>query len=314
MDSPLVEQLKKTWRFLSHKMGWALLQARYLDRREVYGLLDSAMQSKVGFAIGKVGSTEMEALYHYHLHGNTSKLAKLMYTNSGIFPNDHGVLARWLDLYLQNVCQLDVIVPTSANMRVVRLASKYWSHKKLAPYHVTQPSGSDAELNETKAQCYTPLLRGKKVLIVNPIASFLKERATEQVFKKCWGERADWWHPESVLAWDIPNAVDESVRKEFSDALELLEFLRADLRQRNFDFDVALIGAAAYAVPLAVEIKKMGKVAIIPGGHLQMMFGVYGARWEKMPKWQQVINEFWTKPPEQLRPSHFQDQENGCYW
>ena len=46
------------------------------------------------------------------------------------------------------------------------------------------------------------------------------------------------------------------------------------------DFDIALIGAGAYGMPLAYKIKKMGKKAIHIGGSLQCLFGIKGSRWE----------------------------------
>ena len=80
------------------------------------------------------------------------------------------------------------------------------------------------------------------------------------------------------------------------------------------DFDVALISAGAYALPLARFVKKIGKVGISCGGDLQLFFGVIGSRWEKENKYLKHRNEFWIRPSEHERPANWREIEDGCYW
>jgi len=82
----------------------------------------------------------------------------------------------------------------------------------------------------------------------------------------------------------------------------------------EIDFDVAIIGAGAYGLPLASYIKEMGRQAIHMGGSTQMLFGVYGRRWEILPNFQEIINKDWIKPVKDEKPKSARKVENACYW
>lgn len=69
----------------------------------------------------------------------------------------------------------------------------------------------------------------------------------------------------------------------------------------NLQFDVALIGAGAYGLPLASFIKRMGKKAIHLGGVLQLFFGIQGKAWDS---WK-IYNKFWTKPKLSEQPEGY---------
>lgn len=45
------------------------------------------------------------------------------------------------------------------------------------------------------------------------------------------------------------------------------------------EFDVALMGACAYGLPLAAHVKRRGQQAIHAGGVTQLLFGIFGERW-----------------------------------
>ncbi len=80
------------------------------------------------------------------------------------------------------------------------------------------------------------------------------------------------------------------------------------------EFDVALIGAGAYGLPLAAHVKKIGKQAIHFGGSLQILFGIKGQRWDNMPNVNRFYNEYWIRPLQDETPDGFKSVENGCYW
>jgi hypothetical protein len=82
------------------------------------------------------------------------------------------------------------------------------------------------------------------------------------------------------------------------------------------EFDVALIAAGSLAIPLALHIKNKNKVALSLGGHLQALFGILGARWERDDEWcENYINKSWVRLPNRLIPSNahiLTDQK--AYW
>jgi NADPH-dependent 2,4-dienoyl-CoA reductase/sulfur reductase-like enzyme len=79
------------------------------------------------------------------------------------------------------------------------------------------------------------------------------------------------------------------------------------------DFDVALIGAGAYGMPLAAHAKKLGKKAVHMAGVTQILFGIRGRRWEKPPL-TDFFNDSWTRPLAEETPPGFESVDQGAYW
>ena len=82
------------------------------------------------------------------------------------------------------------------------------------------------------------------------------------------------------------------------------------------DFDVCIIGAGAYGLPLASFTKNLGKQAIHLGGVTQILFGIKGARWEReyADSTALLFNEHWVRPLDCETPGNKEQIENGCYW
>ena len=79
-------------------------------------------------------------------------------------------------------------------------------------------------------------------------------------------------------------------------------------------FDVAIIGAGAWGVPLASHAKALGRVGIHLGGATQLLFGIRGARWDNHSIIRALYNDAWVRPGVADRPGKFRNIENGCYW
>ena len=86
-------------------------------------------------------------------------------------------------------------------------------------------------------------------------------------------------------------------------------------RIAGIDFDICLIGAGAYGLPLASFAKKMGKQAIHMGGVTQILFGIKGRRWEQLyaDSTGKLFNEHWIRPLASETPTNKDDVEKGCY-
>ena len=94
------------------------------------------------------------------------------------------------------------------------------------------------------------------------------------------------------------------------------EGLRAMEKQmETTDFDVCLVGAGAWGLPLAVHAKRLGKVGIHMGGDTQLLFGIKGKRWDDNPGMSdKLYNEYWVRPSEEETPDNNAFIEGGCYW
>jgi hypothetical protein len=81
------------------------------------------------------------------------------------------------------------------------------------------------------------------------------------------------------------------------------------------DFDIALLGTAGLAVPLASYIKRMGKIVLSLGGDLQVLFGVRGSRWRNLQRWHRdYFNEWWLDMPLKYRPPEADLCDSGAFW
>ena len=50
------------------------------------------------------------------------------------------------------------------------------------------------------------------------------------------------------------------------------------------------------------------------GGATQILFGIKGRRWEEIPFFQNLINEYWVRPSIDETPSKANLVEDACYW
>jgi NADPH-dependent 2,4-dienoyl-CoA reductase/sulfur reductase-like enzyme len=80
------------------------------------------------------------------------------------------------------------------------------------------------------------------------------------------------------------------------------------------DFDVCIIGAGAYGLPLAAHAKKLGKMAVHLGGATQILFRIRGRRWDDHRIISKLYNEHWTHPKPWETPGRSNRVEGGAYW
>jgi hypothetical protein len=98
----------------------------------------------------------------------------------------------------------------------------------------------------------------------------------------------------------------------FADWFEALDWMEQQMAAE--DFDVAIIGAGAYGLPLAAHAKRLGRKAVHLGGATQILFGIRGRRWDEHPFISQLYNPFWVRPLPEETPPNYTDVESGCYW
>ena len=84
----------------------------------------------------------------------------------------------------------------------------------------------------------------------------------------------------------------------------------ADIK-KTFDFDIALVSAGGFGMPLCNYIyTELNTSTIYVGGALQIFFGIIGARWLNNVH----RNEYWVKTLTIDRPLNTMLCEGGCYW
>lgn len=289
-------------------------------RQEFIAAVDDAAARGVGLAAGKMGNSERRWLeYPVVLAQEVDPLRRRAYElalgfqsvrAAGVFPTDPDFLRCWCARYVEHVRQLDWI-GVWPELWTAQLELLRWHGLEGRAMH-WKDQQPDRSSPADEDRCYLPALRGRRVLLVSPFATLLRERATRSTFEAVWARTGKpWFEPAAVEAIDLPYGFEPETRSRYATALDLLDEVADELRRT--DFDVALIGAGGLGVGIAGVVKSLGKVGISLGGHLQVVFGVLGDRWRSKGSWQRrYFNDAWIDMPERYVPQRGQTLEN--YW
>lgn len=268
--------------------------------------------------IARLGIVEMNAIYaEWEIHGRASLLSKIIRTirgdinyydydmelkiamanNAGFFPVDDVSLQQFVERMLKDIPQIDILGawwPGELRLYPYMPQSKRIPLKDLEPYYHPNP--------------WSDVLENRKVLVIHPF---------EKSIRNQYAIRTKLFKDQRILP-DFTLVTLKAVqsiaqnKSEFSSWFEALEWMCAQIRE--IDFDIAIIGAGAYGLPLAAYIKRIGKKAIQLGGATQILFGIRGRRWDQMPFFTQLYNKNWIRPLPEETPANFQAVEGGCYW
>jgi hypothetical protein len=278
------------------------------------GGIQAALKNKKGFLVGRNGTIEMETLLSRYFK-NTFYQPQLMILerNAGIFPGTAGSAQTWVAQTLEAVRASDLLVagwyePIAAYEKelLIHLGKRgpFMPLRALEPYYMP---------HEFQWSRY---LLWRKVAIVSSFA----ELAVEQVKKAAdiWGDRAGGllpeaeyipiqtgyapvlaqgragW-PEEITCWQ--EAVDSVVARVLASEAEIV-----------------LIGCGGLSMIIGSRLKEAGKVCIVMGGAIQVLFGIKGNRWKDHSVISKFWNDAWIFPPLERTPAGAEAIEGGCYW
>ncbi|NCY20361.1 hypothetical protein EBX31_00200 [bacterium] len=266
-------------------------------------------------AIGKIGTTEMMVLEYWDRwirppwprNASWWRPTQRLHHTAGFFPVEKNAILQWLPLYREALHALDLVPAwqtpgTYLSAYENRALSRYVPQAgriSLSALHPVHPPAS-----------WLPNLCSLRWLVITPFEASI--RAQLPHLEKLGffpGEcrpllpqvRA---HCRILRCPQLPYLERPRHRTWF----ETLEELKTQMERE--DFDVALVGAGAWSVPLVAHAKRLGKKGLHFGGQLQLLFGIKGGRWDHAG----IYNEFWIRPLPQERPEDFLKMENGAYW
>lgn len=268
--------------------------------------------------ISKFGTIELSALLQYKYYHQKSysfrdyldyldnKIPSLWWcknlnalcSNAGFFPNDITLLPKYYEVNLQAMKKIDILgsyIYGEASFKdELQQAKKINIDGYYAPFYYDNP--------------WTKALKGKRVLVVHPF-----EKSIQNQYKR----RELIWNNSDVLPdFDLITIKAEQTMlgqpSQFATWFDALESMK--LKMNEIEFDIALIGAGAYGMPLAAYAKELGKQAVHLAGWTQVLFGIKGKRWVDMPSVAKYMNEYWVNPLPEEAPQNFKKVENGCYW
>lgn len=293
--------------------------------------INTLFKEKESFSVIRVGNTEgyvLQCLDKGEMPVDQFK-AFLFYT-AGVFPVDYEYLSKIYAPYnfnAMNNADLLGFIDISGEIRKDNsFLSKFKNEKfYFEDIYALDPAflKSNTFLNVSTSDPWTLNLKGKKVLVIS---------AFEQTIKKQWQIKEKIWGIDlnRILPFDLVGII----KSPFNPMIDNKQYLLNDLFSNvtgwhdclstmtyimdSYDYDVALISAAAYSPALANYAKSKNKIGITVCGALQLFFGIKGPRWESgsLSEWSTMFNEYWRYPLEEDLPSHrhiFESIESA-YW
>jgi hypothetical protein len=259
--------------------------------------------------ISRLGSVELSCL-HFYLKRRTKsaknyskKIGYSMSNNAGFFPVEDDKLDAFCEMYLEDLKNVDVLgvwfnhyenVICNTLCRDAELADLAC----LEPFRFTNP--------------WSGKLAGKKVLVVHPFADSIRKQYQEK-------RHLLFSSPDVLPEFELKTlkAVQSIAGCQVAFPTWFDAYHHMCDEMARTDFDICLIGAGAYGLPLASCAKKLGKQALHMGGVTQILFGIKGRRWERddyADFTAKMFNEHWIRPLESEAPANKDKVEKGCYW
>jgi len=252
------------------------------------------------FIMSRLGSSELSLLKSFVKKNKyTVKQKTIIQRNAGFFPTDDKSLDMLCQLYIDVISSIDLVgvsfIPFEDHMiNSYSPNAKLTKIRNLEPYFYNEP--------------WSKHLKGKKVLVIHPFASSIQSQFKK---RKLLFKDLDVLPEFKLITYQAAQTLGGG-DGTFTSWFNALETMQKDIEK--LEFDIAIIGAGVYGLPLAAYIKGLGKSAIHLGGATQMLFGVYGRRWEIHPDFKDMINENWIKPQVDEKPKNANNVENACYW
>ncbi len=315
MSQLTLEYIRKVFNYLGLKSEWTKRNAISSDKDRSNALLSDMIKGDKPFMVARLGCFELGivGIYQSKLTGSTpilsylagkispwwwdSTLSMQICNNAGFFPSSPTKLDQFGALMNEDLAYVDVLGSwMTYEDRLPQLDS---AHR--VELHDLEPFFS--------ANPWTHALAGKKVLIVHPFTHSIQYQHShlQHIFP-------DGLMPEFEL---ITIKAVQTIAGEitnFPDWFAALDHMKEQMD--TVDFDVCIIGAGAYGLPLAAHAKRRGKKAIHLGGVTQMLFGIKGRRWEESDEWpyHELFNPYWVRPCASELPAKAIKVEGACYW
>jgi hypothetical protein len=225
-------------------------------------------------------------------------IARALFLNAGVFPATDEAFDRFGARYLEAVREMDILAMwfNAGERQVLRRecpGATLVTLPSLEPFLSAVP--------------WSAALEGRRVLVVHPFTETIRHQ-----------------HARRTVLWEDPRVLPAfellTLRVPLSAGLvppehpTWSEALTALTDQMDkLAYDVAIIGAGAFSLPLAVHAKRRGAVGVHLGGGTQLLWGIIGTRWEE-GGFQRFFRESWVRPSPDETPEGVAKIERGAYW
>ena len=281
-----------------------------------------------GWATGKFGTSEFDAIRHYRQRKISpnlvypEKIVQSITVNAGLWAAEGKTIDEtiddWAEAMLQAAATLDLVViwnPVFPRQEELFL-DEFVPFKGRIPLRALEPFYSPESQ-------YTLCMTNGSICVVSPFADTIKAQ---------WGRRSylfpidgiagKMWLPtqqlHTVKAPFGPNMCPQNMNLSWSP--EILKAGPMAAVKRLADEVQAtgaryvFVGMGALSLVLVAELKRRGLVALHTGGGTQIMFGVKGERWKYHNVISKMFNDYWVRPTAEETPSLASSVEGACYW
>ena len=271
--------------------------------------LRRCLAEKKPFLAGKIGGAELMALeyldhrlrFEWPRGWSWRRPASRLQNNAGFFPIQKGPFLRWNQEMRRSIAATDFLCmwQDDAFLKAYETALIY----SVAPRSFAVPMSVLGPNILTEIASY-------RWLVISPFVKTMQKQllCMKQVNDPDGKWDVDWDHLEKTCQFircPFQSHLEPSPYASWEDGLEKLT-KEVSLK----DFDLALIGAGAWSLPLGSRIKRMGKSAIHMGGEMQLLFGIKGKRWAHT----MIYNSAWVNSDPDETPKDANRVEDGCYW
>lgn len=298
-DNALKKKLVKLYRNTKLKIDYAGMNLTTEEGGN--NLIAEKLRSNKPFMVGRFGAVEMHCVSR-QMHGEKCtevEKEQALYA-AGIFPNDDGTIERFCEVYTDAMKECDAL-------GVWKVTSEKEAVKKYCPNVSLIPSRSIEPYYYENP--WSMELKGKRLLVIHPFTNTIKGQLEH--LELVWEDRDVLPKLQNV---SLVKAVQSNAgaKPPYKDWFEALDSMKEQIGET--DFDVAIIGAGAYGLPLAAYVKSLGKQVIQMSGATQILFGIKGKRWDLHPIISKMYNDYWVRPLDEETPPQIQKVEGGSYW
>ena len=260
--------------------------------------------------VARLGASELRAVSYFTRWSWLRKagfpyprsVRTVMRQNAGFFPATSPELDRFAATFLDAASKTDVMA-VWFNRNEHRIVQRYC------------PSASLIELGCLESMRFerpwTAALAAKTVLVIHPFV-----RSIESQYRAHRSELFS--NPDVLPEFELKTMASvQSIAGNtggFGSWFDALDDMRDRIGREQFD--IAIVGAGAYGLPLAAFVKSIGKQAVHMGGATQVLFGIAGRRWEEEYRDSigAMFNEHWVRPLPEETPERAATVEGGSYW
>lgn len=268
--------------------------------------ITSAIQEDAPFAVARLGGVEASLVmwakqipkysFGRHLPRIFSDTAKGA-TNAGIRPRNKESYRAFADLAWDSLQSLDLQGVWLSGFEAAYLASL--PKRDLYNVETIGPNG-------VNPSHWIRALLGKRVLVISPFANTIHSQISK--LADVWPE-LPWLTSLDFNIMQFPYLIDDDCSETWWDVYNRI----GDVISSG-NYDVALLGCGGLGLPFAALSKKSGRIGIHLGGHLQLLFGIYGQRHLDHEWHRKHINKAWVRPNINEVAKSANRVEGGCYW